>query len=149
MRETGKRKPSSLLVKVLNILTVLVLLAAIFSITKLVTELRRSFDREPYSNMEYNLQDENYGDMIREYYNRGYDVDPFPTVHEEEYRVAEYADAAFRHLFYESAGDEEQAERMKERMQLAREGTGKLSVSVDDVDALLDTITVYPYKNPS
>ena len=88
MRETAKRKPSSLLIKVLNVLTVLVLLAAIFSITKLVTELRRSFNREPYSNMEYNLQDENYGDMIREYYNRGYDVDPFPTVHEEEYRVA-------------------------------------------------------------
>ena len=101
MRETAKRKPSSLLIKVLNVLTVLVLLAAIFSITKLVTELRRSFNREPYSNMEYNLQDENYGDMIREYYNRGYDVDPFPTVHEEEYRVAEYADAAFRHLFYD------------------------------------------------
>ena len=38
---------------------------------------------------------------------------------------------------------------MKERMQSAREGTGKLSVSVDDVDALLDTITVYPNKNPS
>ena len=36
MRETGKRKPSSLLIKVLNVLTVLVLLAAIFSITKLV-----------------------------------------------------------------------------------------------------------------
>ena len=40
MRETGKRKPSSLLIKVLNVLTVLVLLAAIFSITKLVSELR-------------------------------------------------------------------------------------------------------------
>ena len=141
MRDTAKRKPSSLLIKVLNVLTVLVLLAAIFSITKLVTELRRSFNREPYSNMEYNLQDENY--------NRGYDVDPFQSVHEEEYRVAEYADAAFRHLFYESAGNEEQAERMKERMQSAREGTGKLSVSVDDVDAVLDSITVYPNKSAS
>ena len=145
MRETGKRKPSSLLIKVLNVLTVLVLLAAIFSITKLVSELRRSFNREPYSN----LQDENDGDMIREYYNRGYDVDPFQSVHEEEYRVAEYADAAFRHLFYESAGNEEQAERMKERMQSAREGTGKLSVSLDDVDAVLDSITVYPDKSAS
>ena len=149
MRETGKRKPSSLLIKVLNVLTVLVLLAAIFSITKLVSELRRSFNREPYSNMEYNLQDENYGDMIGEYYNRSYDVAPFPTVREEEYHVAEYADAAFRHLFYENAGDEEQAERMESRMQSAREGCGKLSVSADDLDALLKEIAVYSPENLS
>ena len=38
---------------------------------------------------------------------------------------------------------------MKERMQSAREGTGKLSVSADDVDALLDSITVYPNKSAS
>ena len=149
MAESRKRKQSSLLVKILNVLTVLVLLAAIFSVAKLVTELQRSFKREPYSNMEYNLQDENYGEMIREYYNRSYDVAPFPTVREEEYHVAEYADAAFRHLFYEKTGDAEQAERMKERMQSAREGCGKLSVTADDLDALLDTVTVYPVENPS
>ena len=116
---------------------------------KLVNELRYSFNREPYSNMEYNLQDENYGDMIGEYYNRSYDVAPFPTVREEEYHVAEYADAAFRHLFYENAGDEEQAERMESRMQSAREGCGKLSVSADDLDALLKEIAVYSPENLS
>ena len=149
MRETGKRKPSSLLIKVLNVLTVLVLLAAIFSITKLVSELRRSFNREPYSNMEYNLQDENYGEMVREYYNRGYDVVPFATLHEEEYHVAEYADAGFRHLFYENSGDQEQAERMKTRMQAARDGCGSLSVSADDLDDILEKITVYPSEDAS
>ena len=149
MPEPGKKRKASRLVRILNVLTVVALLAAIFSIMKLVNELRYSFNREPYSNMEYNLQDENYGDMIGEYYNRSYDVAPFPTVREEEYHVAEYADAAFRHLFYENAGDEEQAERMESRMQSAREGCGMLSVSADDLDALLKEIAVYSTENVS
>ena len=74
MPESGKKRKTSRLVRILNVLTVVALLAAIFSIMKLASELRYSFNREPYSNMEYNLQDENYGDMIGEYYNRSYDV---------------------------------------------------------------------------
>ena len=149
MPESRKKRKPSRLVRILNILTVLALLAAVFSVTKLVSELRYAFNREPYSNMEYNLQEEKYGDMIREYYSRSYDVAPFPTVREEEYHVAEYADAAFRHLFYEMAGDEEQAERMEIRMQSAREGCGILSVSADDLDAILKAIPVYTTENAS
>lgn len=149
MRKSQERNKQSPLIKFLNVLTVLVLLAAILSISKLVRELRYAFNREPYSNMEYNLQDENYGDMVREYYNRGYDVAPFATLHEEEYHVAEYADAGFRLLFYENTGDQEQAERMKIRMQAAREGCGALSVSADDLDDILEKITVYPSEDAS
>ena len=145
MRKSQESKKQSPLIKFLNVLTVLVLLAAILSISKLVRELRYAFNREPYSNMEYNLQDENYG----EYYNRGYDVAPFATLHEEEYHVAEYADAGFRHLFYENTGDQEQAERMKTRMQAAREGCESISVSADDLDDILEKITVYPSEDAS
>ena len=149
MRESRKKVESSPMITILNVITVLVLLAAILSISKLVRELRYAFNREPYSNMEYNLQDENYGDMVREYYNRCYDVVPFATLHEEEYHVAEYADAGFRHLFYENSGDQEQAERMKTRMQAARDGCGSLSVSADDLDEILKEITVYPSEDAS
>ena len=87
--------------------------------------------------------------MVREYYNRCYDVVPFATLHEEEYHVAEYADAGFRHLFYETVGDQEQAARMKTRMQDARNGSGKLSVSTDDLDSILEEITLFPEKYAS
>ena len=60
MRKSQESKKQSPLIRFLNVLTVLVLLAAILSISKLVRELRYAFNREPYSNMEYNLQDENY-----------------------------------------------------------------------------------------
>ena len=149
MRKSQVKKKQSPLIRFLIVLTVLVLLAAILSISKLVRELRYAFNREPYSNMEYNLQDENYGDMVREYYSRSYDVAPFRTMHEEEYHVAEYADAAFRHLFYETVGDQEQAARMKTRMQDARNGSGKLSVSADDLDSILEEITLFPEKYAS
>ena len=149
MRKSQESKKQSPLIKFLNVLTVLVLLAAILSISKLVRELRYAFNREPYSNMEYNLQDENYGNMVREYYNRGYDVAPFATLHEEEDHVAEYAAAGFRHLFSENTGAQEQAERMKTRMQASREGCGSLSVSADDLDDILEKITVYPSENAS
>ena len=149
MRKSQVKKKQSPLIRFLNVLTVLVLLAAILSISKLVRELRYAFNREPYSNMEYNLQDENYGDMVREYYSRSYDVAPFATLHEEEYHVAEYADAAFRNLFYENAGDSEQAASMKTRMQDARNGSGKLSVSADDLDSILEEITLFPEKYAS
>ena len=149
MRESRKKVESSPMITILNVITVLVLLAAILSIAKLVNELNHVFNRELYSNMEYNLQDENYGDMVREYYSRSYDVAPFATLHEEEYHVAEYADAAFRHLFYENAGDPEQAASMKTRMQDARDGSGKLSVSADDLDSILEEITLFPEKYAS
>ena len=122
------------MITILNVITVLVLLAAILSIAKLVNELNHVFNRELYSNMEYNLQDENYGDMVREYYSRSYDVAPFRT---------------FRKLFYENAGDPEQAASMKTRMQDARNGSGKLSVSADDLDSILEEITLFPEKYAS
>ena len=149
MRESRKKAEASPMITILNVITVLVLLAAIFSIAKLANELNHVFNREAYSNMEYKLQDENYGDMVGEYYRRSYDVAPFATMHEEEYHVAEYADAAFRHLFYETVGDQEQAARMKTRMQAARDGSGKLSVSADDLDELLKEIVLFPAGDAS
>ena len=52
MRESRKKVESSPMITILNVITVLVRLAAILSISKLVRELRYAFNREPYSNME-------------------------------------------------------------------------------------------------
>ena len=89
-------------------------------------------------------QEEDYAGMVREYYHRNYDIAPFPTPQEEEYHVAEYADAAFQDLFFRTVGDREMSARLEDRMKTAREQCGMLSVSADDVDELLKGISLYP-----
>ena len=56
----------------------------------------------------------------------------------------EYADAAFRHQFFEAAGNENMANHFEERMLKARNACGPLQVSADDIDGLLDAIELYP-----
>ena len=94
MRGMKAERKSSKAVTLLNILAVLMAFVMLISLGRMVSELRRVFDRDPYSGIEYALQEGDYAGMIRDYYYRGYDVAPFASVHEEEYRVAQYADAA-------------------------------------------------------
>ena len=100
-----KPRPSGL-VRFLNILIVLTALAAVISLVRLAGELRSAFDRDQYSSLEYYLQDGEYPGMIRQYYSRHYDIDPFPSAHEESYQAAGYADAAFQHQFFQKIGDQ-------------------------------------------
>ena len=134
-----KSRPSGL-VRFLNILIVLTALAAVISLVRLAGELRSAFDRDQYSSLEYYLQDGEYPGMIRQYYSRHYDIDPFPSAHEEAYHVAGYADAAFRHRFYEATGDQERAETLARRMETERKGSGSLAIAADDIDRLLEDI---------
>ena len=134
-----KSRPSGL-VRFLNILIVLTALAAVISLVRLAGELRSAFDRDQYSSLEYYLQDGEYPGMIRQYYSRHYDIDPFPSAHEEAYHVAGYADAAFRHRFYEATGDQERAEALARRMETERKGSGSLAIAADDIDRLLEDI---------
>lgn len=139
----GKEKASPIVI-FLNVLLVLALLAALISLGRMISELRRAYNRDPYSGMEYYLQEEDYAGMVREYYHRNYDVAPFPTLHEEEYHVAAYADAAFQDLYFRTVGDEEMSARLEAKMKSARDGCGMLSVSADDVDELLKGISLNP-----
>ena len=137
MRNADVRKRPSGIVRFLNVLIIVTALAAVICLIRLVGEFRSAFDRDRYSDLEYDLQQGEYADMIRQYYYRYYDVAPFPSAHEEAYHVAGYADAAFRHQFYEAIGDEARAEALARRMETERDGCGSLAIAADDVDRLL------------
>ena len=134
----GKKTPGT--VRFLNILLVVMALAAGIALIRMGGELRSSFDRDRYSDLEYYLQQGEYADMVRQYYYRYYDVAPFTSAHEEAYHVAGYADAAFRHRFFEAVGDRARAEALARRMETERRGCGSLSVAADDIDRLLEDI---------
>ena len=134
-----KSRPSGL-VRFLNILIVLTALAAVISLVRLAGELRSAFDRDQYSSLEYYLQDGEYPGMIRQYYSRHYDIDPFPSAHEESYQAAGYADAAFQHQFFQKIGDQARAQANARRMEEYRRGCGSPSVVADDIDRLLEDI---------
>ena len=97
MQRPAAEKNRSKTVKLLNIVTVIVAVAALIIMIRMINELHGAFNRDPYSSMEYSLQSGDYADMVRNYYYRSFDVAPFETAYSEEYHVAEYADAAFRH----------------------------------------------------
>ena len=134
----GKKTPGT--VRFLNILLVIMTLAAGIALIRMVGELRSSFDRDRYNDLEYYLQQGEYADMVRQYYYRYYDVAPFASAHEEAYHVAGYADAAFRHRFYEATGDQERAEALARRMETERKGSGSLAIADDDIVRLLEDI---------
>ncbi len=144
MQKTTDKIKFSRTVNLLNIVAVIVAVAAFIVMVKMINELNGSFNRDPYNSMEYSLQSGDYADMVRTYYYKSYDVAPFETAYEEEYHVAEYADAAFRHRFFEATGNEVMAKRFAERMQKARDGCGSLQVSADDIDRIISAIELYP-----
>ncbi len=144
MRKTKAERNPSKTVRLLNIVIIIVATAALIIMVKMIGEIRSAFNRDPYSSMEYSLQSGDYADMVRTYYFRSYDVAPFETAYAEEYNIAAYADAAFRHQFFAASGNTEMAQRFEARMQKARDGCGSLQVSADDVDRLLEAIELYP-----
>ena len=140
MRKSDTGRKASRLVRFLNILIVASAIAAGICLIRMVREIRYTFDREPYSSLEYSLQQGDYADMVREYYRRYYDIAPFESEHEEGYRLAEYADAAFRARLYEAAGDREMAEHCARRAENARSGCGSLTVAIEDIDRALERV---------
>ena len=142
MRNGQNGKKTSGLVRFLNILIAATALAAVIALIHMVGELRSAFERDRYSSMEYYLQDGEYAGMIRQYYSWHYDIDPFPSAHEESYHVAGYADAAFQHQFFQRIGDQDRAQANARRMEEDRRGCGSLSVAADDIDRLLESISL-------
>ena len=130
-------------IALLNILTILMAFVMLVSVVRLVSEMRSAFVRDRYNSMEYPLKEGNYAEMVYNYYRWNYDVDPFSTPNEEEYQVAAYADAAFRYKLFSAADEAEKTEYWEHRMEQAREKTGSLSVSADEVDRLLENIPQY------
>ena len=140
MRRNRTDRTTSKTVKLLNILTVLVTILMLIVLGRMTTELHRVFTRDPYSSIDYGLQEGDYANMVMEYYRRAYSIVPFSSIHEEEYHVAQYADAAFRHQYFETVGDSEMAGRLAEEMARARQESGSLSSATEDIDRLLAAI---------
>ncbi len=144
MRKKRADQTPSKTVKLLTVLAVLMALIMLIFLGRMVSELHRVFARDPYSIIGYDLQQGDYAGMVSEYYRRGFDVAPFSSVHEEEYSIAQYADAAFQHQFYQAVDDTEAAGRCAEQMERARQASGSLAAVTDDVDRLLENITLFP-----
>lgn len=143
MRNTAVVRKTSAAVKLLNVLTVIMILVAGIVLIRMINELNRVLVRDPYGGIEYSLQDGDYADMVRQYYYRHYDVAPFGTPHEEAYQLAAYADAAFRHQFFLAVEDGEMAARMQTRMDTAREQSASLAIATEDIDQILERISLY------
>ena len=134
MRSSQTDRKSSFAVKLLNVLTVLAVLLMLISLSRMVGELHRVFDRDPYSVINYKLQDGDYADMVWDYYSRHFDVAPGSGAHAEEYYVQ----------FFRTIGDGEAAEKYAGRMESARSLSGSLAPVTEDVDQLLENIPLYP-----
>ena len=144
MRRIRTDRTSSTSAKLLTVLAVLLTLVMLIVMGRMVTELHRVFTRDPYSSIDYNLQQGNYDDMVSEYYRRAYNVAPFSSAYEEEYHIAEYADAAFQHQYFQAVGDLEMAEQYAGQMASARQASGSLAEVTGDIDRLLEDIPLYP-----
>ena len=140
MRKTDKREKAPFSVRLLNFAMVLMLLVAVGLVAWMVSEVRSNFSRERYSSVAWYAQDGDYSGLMRSCTRTGYDVEPFPTVNENAYQVGLYADAAFQHLYFETAGDEAQSALYAERMDAARARSGDLAPLTADIDALLTHI---------
>ena len=94
MRKKRADQTPSKTAKLLTVLAVLMAVIMLIFLGRMVSELHRVFARDPYSIIDYDLQQGDYAGMVTEYYHRGFDVAPFSGVREEEYYIAQYADAA-------------------------------------------------------
>jgi hypothetical protein len=145
MKTKSHRTKPSFIVRLLNVLMVIALLVSVILFSRMISEIRSSYARDQYGSIAYSLREGDYGDMVREYYRRAYDIAPFKTEYEEEYHLAAYADAAFRYLFFVKAGDESGAERTARKMETERSLTGSLSSLTGEIDEILEEI---PPKAP-
>ena len=144
MRRNRTDPAPSRAVRLLTVLTVFLTIIMLIVLGVMTSQLRRAFSRDPYTGIDYNLRQGNYDDMVSEYYRRGFAVEPFSGHHEEEYRVAQYADAAFQHQYFQAVGDEEMTGRYEEQMKQAREASGSLAPVTEDIDRLLENIALFP-----
>lgn len=144
MRKKRADQTPSKTAKLLTVLAVLMAVIMLIFLGRMVSELHRVFARDPYSIIDYDLQQGDYAGMVTEYYHCGFDVAPFSGVREEEYYIAQYADAAFQHQFCQAAGNTEAAGHFAEMMECARQASGSLAAVTGDIDRLLESIPLYP-----
>ena len=142
--ETKEKKP--LLLRVLNLLLVLMLLVTAGSGAWMAARLHRAYTRDPYGSIQYCAKNGEFSDMVRVFRRNHYDVDPFRSPYEEEYHLADYADAAFQLRYFETVGDEPMAQRLRERMEAARAQIELLAPVLGQIDRTLDEGPYHDYR---
>ena len=142
MRKVSSLSRSPLLVRILTVLLFVMFVVFIGCMSNMISELRHAYSRDYYSSIDYYLNDSNYGGMIQYYYNRHYDVDPFPSANSEYYQIAAYSNAAFLHQYYQVSENTQAAAFWSDRMESAREQCGDLSVVTNDIDQLLEQVPI-------
>ena len=130
-------------VRLLNILIAVMLIVSISAVSYMISELHSYADRERYSSISWDASQGNYPEMIDTCHRSGYDIKPFATSNETAYQTALYADAAFRHLCFEAAGEEDLAALFAEKMAAAKARTGDLAPLTEDIDTILSQIPLH------
>ena len=138
MNNKTPQPKASFIVKVLNVLMVISLIVTIVLFSRMISEIRSASARDRYGSIAYSLRDGSYGEMVREYYHRYFDVAPFHSDYEEEYHLAAYSDAAFRFRFYAGTGNQTASERAARKMDEERVLAGSLSSLTGEVDEILN-----------
>ena len=131
-RTMEKRSPLHIVLDiVIGIMSVLAVGAVIFTINMFAEEWNYSYDAESFY---YRLESEDYRDMVEMYYmNESAGVKPDEEL-EQYYGVAKYFEAASYYKVYQDDGDEEQMAKYLNRMEMAEEQMGVLSIAAEDID---------------
>ena len=131
-RTMEKRSPLHVVLDiVIGIMSVLAVGAVIFTINMFAEEWSYSYDAESFY---YRLESEDYRDMVEMYYMyETAGVKPDEEL-QQYYGVAKYFEAASYYKVYHDAEDEEQMAKYLNRMEMAREQMGVLSIAAEDID---------------
>ena len=137
-RPPKEKKPFS--VRLLNFAIAAMVIIAVSCVSYCANEVHEYFSRERYGSISWYATEADYSAMITACTRAGYDVDPFPTENENVYQLGLYADAAFQHLYFETAGKDDQAAFYEARMDSARGKSGTLRPLTEDIDSILNRI---------
>ena len=143
MRRSAKGEKNPFFLRLLNFGMVLMLIIAVSTVTWMIAEVRAQFSRDRYSSAAWYAQEGDYASLMHYASGTGYDVEPFRSANAEAYEVGLYGDAAFQHLYFETAGDETMSAFYAGRMDAARAGAGALAPFTEDIDAILSKITLH------
>lgn len=118
----------------LNIVIIVLSLVLFLMVCVMIGELHDAFDRKRSTdNFAYYMKSEDYHELVPAYYHNT--INGFKADEEtmEYYGVAQYFEAAFLYNAYVKTGNEEMAQKYKEKMQAAETEMGGWSIAKDSI----------------
>lgn len=139
-KNNAAREKTPVAARVLNVVIAVLLVAAAIVCARMISQLKKAYDRDSYASIDYYSQQGDYAGMIYEYRRRNYDAAPFESKYEEEYEAAAYADAAFQKRYFEAAGNAARTLDLERRMEDARTKVGDLTPMLADIDRIVSEL---------